>query len=119
MGMAGKNEGSILKNSINYKNLALNKRQLCDLELILNGGFNPLDGFLREDDYNSVVNNMRLSNGEIWPMPIVLPINDKDVNTTFNINENIKLTNEENLPLAIMKIESMYKPDLKNECIKV
>ena len=116
--MEGK-KADILKKSLNYKSIVLNKRQLCDLELILNGGFSPLDGFLKEDDYNSVVNRMRLSNGDIWPIPIVLPIDDKDVNHTFNINDDIKLTNEENLPLAVMKIESMYKPDLVDECIKV
>ena len=50
----------------------LSARQICDLELLMNGGFNPLKGFLSEADYNGVVNNMRLTTGELWPMPMAL-----------------------------------------------
>ena len=57
-------------------NIVLNSRELCDLELLLNGGFEPLQGFLTEKDYVSVLNEMRLSTGELWPIPIVLKIND-------------------------------------------
>jgi sulfate adenylyltransferase len=48
----------------------LTPRQICDLELLMNGGFNPLKGFLSQDDYNSVVDTMRLADGTLWPMPI-------------------------------------------------
>ena len=62
-------------------NIILDNRQLCDLELILNGGFNPLKGFLNQNDYDSVLDNMRLSTGELWPMPIVLSItNERKIN---------------------------------------
>ena len=47
----------------------LTPRQICDLELLMNGGFNPLKGFLSEADYTSVVDNMRLADGALWPMP--------------------------------------------------
>ena len=55
----------------------LNPRQICDIELLLNGGFNPLKGFLSEEDYNCVVENLRLSNGVLWPIPINLDVTEK------------------------------------------
>ena len=80
------------------------------------GLLQPLNGFLNEDDYKSVVENMRLKNGELWPMPITLPVNE---NVIANLNKFVTLTNDENLPIAVLKIESVYKPDLEYECAKV
>ena len=56
----------------------LNMRQLCDIELLLNGGFSPLEGFLGEQDYKLVLSKMRLASGVLWPMPVTL-----DVTTAF------------------------------------
>jgi hypothetical protein len=52
----------------------LTERQLCDLELILNGGFSPLEGFMNQRDYNGCVENLRLSSGALFPMPITLDV---------------------------------------------
>ncbi|MDO7629527.1 MAG: adenylyltransferase, partial [Loktanella sp.] len=52
----------------------LTPRQICDLELLMNGGFNPLKGFQSEADYNSVVENMRTADGALWPIPITLDV---------------------------------------------
>ena len=65
--------------------LVLSNRQLCDIELIMNGGFSPLDGFLSKSDYNSVISDMRLENGEIWPMPIVLDLVHKNFTKYKNL----------------------------------
>ena len=52
----------------NYPSLQLSDRHLCDLELIMNGGFAPLSGFMSKADYNSVINNLRLKDGSLWPI---------------------------------------------------
>ena len=54
----------------------LRPRQICDLELLLNGGFAPLAGFLDQKDYDSVLEPMRLEDGTLWPIPIVLDVPD-------------------------------------------
>ena len=94
----------------------LNTRQLCDLELIMNGGFSPLKGFLNKEDYKSVVNKMRLTNGKLWPIPTVLDVEDKN---NYKVNQKITLCDEYGKPLALFTIESIYKPNKKLEAKKV
>ena len=55
---------------VHLPSVTLNDRQICDLELLLNGGFSPLKGYLGEQDYKSVLGKMRLADGTLWPMPI-------------------------------------------------
>jgi len=61
------------------KKLRLSQRQVCDLELLLNGGFSPLRGFLNKEDYDSVVDGMRLKSGLLWPMPVTLDVTAEKV----------------------------------------
>ena len=96
-----------------YQVITLNKRQECDFELLVNGGFNPLKGFLGKDDYNEVVENMRLKSGELWSMPITLAITEEQANKLTN-EEYVLLENETGLILGLMDIrekDSVYKPD--------
>ena len=55
----------------------LTGRQLCDLELLITGGFSPLRGFMTRADYEGVCHNMRLANGTLWPMPITLDVTEE------------------------------------------
>lgn len=98
------------------KDVVLTQRQLCDLELLLNGGFAPLTGFLDEANYNSVCNDMRLVDGTVWPMPIVL-----DVSATLGISvgDTLTLKDEYGVPLASMEVTSVYTPNKQDEVIKV
>ena len=57
-----------------YPSWDLTERQLCDVEMLLDGTFSPLEGFLSRTDYNSVLDTMRLSGGPIWPIPITLDV---------------------------------------------
>jgi sulfate adenylyltransferase len=93
--------------------IVLNKRQLCDVELLLNGGFYPLDGFMKENDYKSCLDNLTLENGTVWPIPIVLAT-DKSV----NMNDVVTLKDETGICIATMTVEDIYQPDLLEECRK-
>ena len=88
----------------------LTNRQMCDLELLLNGGFAPLTGFLTEDEYRSVVDDARLPSGAIWPIPIVL-----DVDRPYELGETVALCDEFGTPLAHLTVTSCYKPDKMTE----
>jgi sulfate adenylyltransferase len=102
------------------KMVVLDGRALCDLELLLNGGFDPLNGYLTQDDYNSVVTNCRLSTGEVWPMPIVFRVSADSVDdyrpTDYTDDHHIVLTDSTNLPLAKFYPTDFYQPDLRREC---
>lgn len=101
-----------------YKSWDLSSRQLCDLELLMNGGFSPLKGFLNQDDYLSVCENLRLTTGELWPIPITLDVTENFANQV-SIDEKIVLRDPENVPLAILHIESKWKPSKREEALLV
>jgi len=96
----------------------LTPRQICDLELLMNGGFNPLKGFLTEDDYNGVVKDMRLADGSLWPMPITLDVS-QDFADSIEAGQDIALRDAEGVILAIMSIGDKYTPNKALEAEKV
>ena len=101
-----------LKESLNHLiSWQLNDRQICDLELLLNGAFNPLKGFMNKKDYNSVRDNMRLANGSLWPIPINLDVTE-NFSEQINFGDKIVLRDKEGFPLALLTISDIWKPDL-------
>ncbi len=92
----------------------LNTRQLCDLEMLMNGSFNPLEGYLSQKDYYSVLTNARLDNGALWPIPIVFDISSDTVRSLKTKSE-VALCDEEGVPLAVFHIEDIWKPDKLKE----
>ena len=96
------------------KSWILTDRQLCDCELILDGSFSPLDRFMTESDYDSVLENMRLSSGELFSLPIVLDV-DEQFAGQLSIGEKILLREKEGFKIAHMNIESIWKPDFDQE----
>ncbi len=103
---------------INYESWTLTERQICDLELILNGAFSPLKGFLNKKDYDSVVKNMRLVDGTLWPMPITLDIT-KEISEKLKQGDKLVLRDLEGFPIAILHIEDIWKPNFKTEAESV
>ena len=96
----------------------LTPRQICDLELLMNGGFNPLKGFLSEEDYNGVVENMRLADGTLWPMPITLDVTEKFADS-IEIGQDIALRDQEGVILGTMTVTDKWVPNKSNEAEKV
>ncbi|MFV0410007.1 MAG: bifunctional sulfate adenylyltransferase/adenylylsulfate kinase, partial [Paracoccus sp. (in: a-proteobacteria)] len=96
----------------------LTPRQICDLELLMNGGFNPLKGFLTEADYDGVVENMRLADGALWPMPITLDVSEKFAGEVAPGTE-IALRDQEGVILATMTVSDKWVPNKAREAEKV
>lgn len=103
-----------LQNSKNYLSWNLTHRQLCDIELILNGAFLPLKGFLSKADYESVIDNMRLSNGALWPIPITLDVDEK-FSKSIHLAESIALRDSEGILIAVMTVTDIWRPDKQYE----
>jgi sulfate adenylyltransferase len=88
----------------------LTPRQLCDIELLLNGAFSPLTGFLGTKDYKSVLETMRLASGILWPMPITLDVTAKFADS-LEEGGLLALRDQEGVLVATMEIEEIWKPD--------
>jgi len=92
--------------------IQLSNRSLCDLELLANGGFSPLERFMGKADYDRVVEEMRLANGMLFPMPITLPI---DEDTPLRLGKEVALRDNKNNLVAIMKVEEAFAWDADRE----
>ena len=97
---------------------SLTPRQTCDLELLLNGGFSPLTGFLCRKDYENVCRTMRLTDGTIWPIPITLDV-DEETATQLEAGALLFLRDIEGVALAALHVEEVWQPDLAAEAEQV
>ena len=96
----------------------LTPRQLCDLELLMNGGFRPLRGFQTRDDYDAVVETMRTADGDLWPIPVTLDVSEAFASRT-EVGQDIALRDQEGVILAIMTVTDKWVPDKSREAEKV
>ncbi len=96
----------------------LTPRQLCDLELLLCGGFSPLTGFLTQADYESVCDRMRLTNGTLWPIPVVLDLPEESVRK-LGVGSVLFLRDADGVLLAALHVESIWQPDRRAEAEQV
>ena len=96
----------------------LTPRQICDLELLMNGGFYPLKGFLGKADYDGVVETMRMADGSLWPMPITLDVSEAFAGAVEE-GQDIALRDQEGVILAILSVSDKWSPDKAKEAEKV
>lgn len=96
----------------------LTERQICDLELILNGGFAPLASFLGQNDYERVCEGMSLQNGTLWPIPVVLDVSAEFAKKLV-LSKPIALRNPEGVLLANLWVEEIWEPNRQDEAKNV
>jgi sulfate adenylyltransferase len=109
-----KRRTELQEQSQSWVSLDLNQRQACDLELLMNGGFSPLGGFMNQADYQHVLKDMRLADGTIWPMPINLDVSEQFAGS-LQTGQTLALRDAEGVMLAALTVSEIYTPDLKAE----
>ena len=92
----------------------LTPRQLCDVELLLNGAFSPLTGFLRKAAYERVCQELRLPDGTLWPIPITLDIPEQ-LAGRLSVGSVLALRDAEGVMLAALHVEDVWCPDREGE----
>ena len=97
----------------------LTARQVCDVELLLSGGFSPLRGFLNRADYEGVCQNMRLSSGLLWPMPITLDVTEDFAKSLKPGSSKVALRDPEGVMLAVLNVGDVWQPDRSAEAKSV
>jgi len=96
----------------------LTPRQLCDLDLLLNGAFSPLEGFLGEADYEKVCDDMRLANNVLWPIPVTLDVSEAFAEGIAT-GATIALRDAEGVLIATMEVSDIWSPDKQSEAKRV
>ncbi len=113
--LLGAQRDALLKKAAGLPAITLNSRETSDLEMIAVGAMSPLSGFLNQKDYEGVVSNMRLANGTLWPLPVVLATKPGDDGAQWKVGSEIALKHEDGSVLGVMKLESKWKPDKRKE----
>jgi sulfate adenylyltransferase len=112
---------NLFEPDFNYKSLnqeiELDIMSRSDLELIANGAYSPLKGFLKKEDYETVVDNMRLLDGTVWSIPITLPVNEKQAED-LTVGKWTKLV-KDGVVYGVINLEQLYKPDKQKEAKNV
>jgi sulfate adenylyltransferase len=109
-----KKASELKKEAVHLPSWDLTQRQVWDIELLLNGAFSPLDGFLSRADFDSVCKKMRLQNGSLWPIPITLDVN-KEFAASLSLGDRVALRHPEGIVLAILTVQDKWQPNHKEE----
>ena len=108
----GNEREELLARAPKLSSIKITTRNLCDLELLATGGFSPLKTFMGKADYERVLREMRLADGTLWPLPITLTADPKELPT---VGDDIVLRNANNDVIAIMTLDEVYHWDAETE----
>ncbi len=108
--VSDKQRESLTRDAAGLPQLTLSDRSLCDVICIGTGVYSPLDGFMSEKDYRSILSSMRLANGLLWPIPITLPVSD-----SVERASRVALVARDGQTIALMEIKEIFEGDLERE----
>lgn len=112
--LSGKEREHYLNKVVTMEKLTLDAWGLSDLELITTGGFSPLTGFMGKEDYESVLENMRLADGTIWSIPITLSVTEAEAER-FTPGEEIALLGSDSTIYGILQLTEKFRYDKEKE----
>src|SRR5687768_3030384 len=104
----------LARHAVTLPSIQVSERSQCDLELLATGAFSPLDRFMSQADYRSVLDTMRLANGAVFPIPITLPVSEE-----LKRGTEIALRSAKNEILATMTVDEIFEWNEKEEAQKV
>ena len=104
--------------SRDLQTITLTSRQLSDLELLMNGAFSPIKGFMTSADYESVIDRMRLQDGTLWPIPICLDVSEAEAGR-LEVGQTVSLCDSEGFMLAVLHVEDIWRIEKSRECERV
>ena len=108
----GQERQELLAQAAKLPSIKISMRALCDLELLATGGFSPLTTFMGKADYDRVLREMRLADGTLWPLPITLTADPKELPT---VGEKIALRNANFDLMAVLTLDEVYHWDAEKE----
>jgi sulfate adenylyltransferase len=109
---SGGERDELIKKAISLPSIQLSQRSQCDLELLATGAFSPLASFMGEADYSCVLENMRLADGILFPIPVTLPISDE---IDIKPGNEIALRSEKFELVAVLKVTEIFNWDIEKE----
>jgi sulfate adenylyltransferase len=112
----GEEREELIQRAATLPSFQLSVRSTCDLELLATGAFSPLDRFMGKEDYESVVESMRLKNGMLFPIPVTLPISGS---SEVTLGRELALRDAKNNLLAVMTVEEVWQRDVEWEAASV
>ncbi len=113
--LEGADRDALLEKAAGLPSITLNSREASDLEMIAVGAMSPLQGFMNQADYEGVVEDMRLADGTLWPLPVVLAAKDGE---EFAAGTEVALKAEDGTVYGVMTVESCWAPDKRKELEK-